>query len=324
VAPILDAAGVDWKILLLNGEGISTTDNPAIKWDGTKTASDRDQRGKELCVYMRRDTVTQRYEKTPLEWRNLMLSCWQALETAGVQYGYMPAPYGDKPITLDNSFPTPFSYTSNKGYDDRDGVLKKGNFNPHQTDGSNDPLYGMQISSAALQRFNIAPGTTLVLLKRQQEYLTQHYATQVPIVRESFAAITTDTTWQQRALSNLAEISQLVAPSASEELDVAGYQRQIATNKAQIDELMKAFIENTPPSVEKESLTSSKIAEYIESLLKTFNKEVNHPKANAADITDAYNKLFAAIKLTEHALSSGADKAADVNLGEHQERFDEI
>src|SRR3990167_10367571 len=99
-------------------------------WDGTLTEgrsdSDRDQRGKEICVYMSYDDRIQKYIRTPDQWKEIMLSCWRAMQDKGVQgIGYMFCPSGDRTVMTEIGLASPFTYTSFKPYKNKHGILNQ-------------------------------------------------------------------------------------------------------------------------------------------------------------------------------------------------------
>lgn len=129
----------------------------ANSWDGTtrnEGDTDRDQRGKEICVYMTYLSSENKYYFSPEEWKELMLDCWQALEKAGVEgIGYAPCPYGDKQVNGESKIMTPFTYTAFKPFQQRHGLLFQGNPNPYNHP---DPLEGITITREDLEARNIS------------------------------------------------------------------------------------------------------------------------------------------------------------------------
>ncbi len=144
--------------------------NADSTWDGTQKSNsdtDRDQRGKEVCVYMRYDERTGRYEMTPEEWKELMLETWAKLQKAGVKMGYLVPPYGDRAVSASEGISSPFSYTAFKPYNQRNGILFEKNYNPKLF---SDPLEGIEFTPADLKRFGIKDSA---YRDQQRRYLSQ-------------------------------------------------------------------------------------------------------------------------------------------------------
>ncbi len=149
--------------------------NSESVWDGTQKSSgdtDRDQRGKEVCVYMRYDERTRKYEMTPEDWKELMLESWAKLQKAGVKMGYLMPPYGDRAVPASEGLSAPFSYTAFKPYNQRNGILFEKNFNPKLF---SDPLEGIEFTPSDLKRhgikFSAYQDQQRKLLSKQREHV---------------------------------------------------------------------------------------------------------------------------------------------------------
>lgn len=70
--------------------------------------SDRDQRGKEFCLYLRFKKITGASEKSSREWKDIILKIWKALQDAKIKMGYINPQIGD--ISLSSETVTPVSY----------------------------------------------------------------------------------------------------------------------------------------------------------------------------------------------------------------------
>ena len=138
--------GLAFKILLLNKPGKTKVEE--IDWDGTRTFadnSDRDQCGKEFCVYMRydpkkkNDLATKGYEKSPEQWKALILKALAALVDPknGIDFGYALPTTGDTTVPVHGFYISPVTYTSFKPFDNRHGILLQSHHNPKKFD---DPL----------------------------------------------------------------------------------------------------------------------------------------------------------------------------------------
>lgn len=97
-------AEVDIKIGIIYAEELNTTYDGAMSNCGT----DRDQRGKEICVYV---PNSDQQQLSTDQYKQLMLKAWAALQVADIPLLYIDIP-GDRKITGPGNLPTPFSYTS--------------------------------------------------------------------------------------------------------------------------------------------------------------------------------------------------------------------
>ncbi|HHF7374982.1 DUF5617 domain-containing protein [Legionella bozemanae] len=135
--------------------------NDLSSWDPTFRGGDRDQRGKEICVYMEQvlgRNKPEYYEgnyPSPDYLKSLMLSMWKGLQDAGVELAYSIPSEGEKEVLCDSGLITPFCYSSFKPYQQRHGILHQvENYNPKEYQ---DPLEGVSISLEDLQEYNIHP-----------------------------------------------------------------------------------------------------------------------------------------------------------------------
>jgi hypothetical protein len=165
---------IAFKCLVLNEE--KQNDASSLGWDGTQTQlnapSDRDQRGKEICIYMRYDPEKKQYQRTPLQWKQLMLTCWKTLLTHDVQgLGYAYTPAGDKAVNTELGISSPFTYTSFKPYKGRHALLFASDYNPNH---HADPLQGVVITHADLETYQIPKESVSQLMSDRIAYLTKH------------------------------------------------------------------------------------------------------------------------------------------------------
>lgn len=94
--------------------------------DGTTSNAglDRDQRGKEICIYL---NDSNQQQPTLEEYKKLILSLWQGLQEAGVPLLYIENP-GDRKILGPLGLYTPFSFTSQEErceWNDKHGLVFK-------------------------------------------------------------------------------------------------------------------------------------------------------------------------------------------------------
>jgi hypothetical protein len=110
---------ISFKVLFLNDEQKKQTEIHQVSWDPSfDPKTDRNQRGKECCIFMNFDKTKGTYELPPEEWKHLLLSAWEILQDPanGIKgLGYTTAS-GDKAITTDFGLRTPFSVASNRPY----------------------------------------------------------------------------------------------------------------------------------------------------------------------------------------------------------------
>jgi hypothetical protein len=103
-----------WDPTLINMEEGETLREYTLRTD-----TDRDQRGKEICVYFR----PTKDDNSPVFWQNLMLACWKKLQDEGVKLGYVAQPYGDARIEAEEGILVPFTYSLGLAWKQRHGIL---------------------------------------------------------------------------------------------------------------------------------------------------------------------------------------------------------
>ncbi len=147
-------------------------------WDGCLTGSDRDQRGKEICIYMEHldgnypDYYDPETGYPKVEYlKDLMIDTWKALEEEGVEFSYITPGKSEKEVICEDMSNTPFSYSSFKPYKGRHGILHSTEYNPMKL---HDPLAELKITSNDLANAGITRLTAVNSLKRI-EYQVLHY-----------------------------------------------------------------------------------------------------------------------------------------------------
>lgn len=156
-----------------NAKLIQLNSNNMNEWDGTlMDASDRDQRGKELCVYLPYDERTGSFLFSEEYIKHLMLDLWKALEYAGVELSYITPTNEEKEIPSDSSILTPFTYSSFKPYKSEDGILHSNDYNPMNHP---DPLKDLYISRADLDAKGIKKYDALEISNARINYMKDHY-----------------------------------------------------------------------------------------------------------------------------------------------------
>lgn len=137
-----EVPSLEVKCFILPSEDKSSEDKKR-DWDPVfLTGNDRNQRGREICIYIgQKIKAENKFVKTAEEWKQLMLSLWKALQDANVLIGYAITPSGDKAVPAEPGLLTPFSYTSFKPYAQRHRILHQTEYNPI---GFDDPLDNMK------------------------------------------------------------------------------------------------------------------------------------------------------------------------------------
>lgn len=164
--------GIVFKCLSLS----KMEDASSKAWDGTQALfgepSDRDQRGKEICVYMRYDCRTNQYQRTPAQWKDLMLRLWRALLDEKVEgIGYIFPHQSEKKIDTEPTIYTPFMYSGFKSSLRKHGFLFETKYNPNQTE---DPLKGITITKKDLVEHKIPLSHVREISRTRLAYLKDH------------------------------------------------------------------------------------------------------------------------------------------------------
>lgn len=159
---------------------IPSLTNDLSTWDASISGGDRDQRGKEICVYMeciKRGVKPDYYDgdyPSQAYLKKLMLDMWRVLQDADVDMAYIAPSVTENVITLSNGDPTPFMYSSFKPYQRRHGILLERDYN---VTNKTDPLDGLRISPQDLINNGIRPiGRDYVRVRMQLQtgrFLTQ-------------------------------------------------------------------------------------------------------------------------------------------------------
>ncbi|WP_058533834.1 glycine zipper family protein [Legionella saoudiensis] len=127
LTPVFATENLNFKFLILKDD--SRVED--IAWDGTQTNganSDRDQRGKECCVYIRFPEHSAVAEKTSAEIKAMMLKAWKILQENDIKFNYMAPPYGDRAISVEGHLVSPFSYAANRPWKGEHGIMIADNY----------------------------------------------------------------------------------------------------------------------------------------------------------------------------------------------------
>lgn len=141
--------------------------------DGSRSdAADRDQRGKEVCVYMHYNRREQRFLHSPEQIKEIMLQMWKKLEDARVKLSYIEPAKDEKVPDSDMGVMTPFQYSSNKPWRKPEGILHETDFNPQKFP---DPLAGVHFSKRDLDKAGIKRYRAQLILEERIAYLQEHF-----------------------------------------------------------------------------------------------------------------------------------------------------
>ncbi|KTD60836.1 DUF5617 domain-containing protein [Legionella shakespearei] len=203
-------------------------------WDSSLKGGDRDQRGKEICVYMEHlaSGYNPGYYKgnypDPEYLKALILDMWKALQDAGVEMAYISPGVGEKELGCESGMITPFFYSAFKPYKGRHGILNQTQYNPLNL---TDPLSDVSISGEDLKAHGIHP---LGALKSAQRlvYQIDHYNRQLKAA--------------QIQLSDLVN-SNNTADSAEYTLNALANYNQYTSQQDELDKLISQ--ETTTPAI---------------------------------------------------------------------------
>lgn len=154
--------------------------------------SDRDQRGKEFCLYLRFHREMGKPEQSPQEWKKIILKMWKALHDAKIKMGYINPQIGDRELPCDTMTPVSYMHTQ-----DRDWKSLTENFwkNVHEWKGAfdksttltnwlyqmdweespkADPLAGVKITWEDLEKAGISYDSIFQMQKNKILYLEEH------------------------------------------------------------------------------------------------------------------------------------------------------
>lgn len=183
------------KIMYIHDDDYESEYN---KWDGTRSclnidkegmhySSDRDQRGKEFCIFIHHDENISKgkdgFVFTQTYMKEMMLNIWKALEDAGVALNYQSPGASEKEVPADIGIATPFSYSSFKPYANETGILLATEYNPMKHP---DPLQQFEISKKDLDEKNIKNYDFLTIHQNRLKYMEAH-AAETKTLLEKFA-----------------------------------------------------------------------------------------------------------------------------------------
>lgn len=151
---------------------IINTGNDFSTWDGALCdASDRDQRGKEICVYLPYNSSKSSFVFTQEHIKQMMLDMWKALEDHDVRLSYIAPARDEKAIETDAGIYTPFSYSAFKPYNGPDGILHEEHYNPLNLP---DPLEGLHLSLDDLRLAGIQNFHDIAISIQRILYMEKH------------------------------------------------------------------------------------------------------------------------------------------------------
>tara|TARA_B100000989_G_C19532054_1_gene470626 strand:+ start:3229 stop:4749 length:1521 start_codon:yes stop_codon:yes gene_type:complete len=146
--------------------------NRLLKWDGTQAdASDRDQRGKELNIYLPGNQQQGFAYDNSEDLKYVLMTVWKALDDAGVEMSYITPSHDEQEIPSAKKILSPFSYSANKPYQSADGILFAENYNPNNF---SDPLEDIKISLDDIEEYGISNYHSFDIIRQRVAYMQQH------------------------------------------------------------------------------------------------------------------------------------------------------
>lgn len=138
----------------------TVTEKPPID----SCVADRNQAGKEICVYMDWNSQKQTYQFSANDYKTLMLEMWKVLEDAGVELSYITPSPDEMELPSEQGIITPFFYSAYKPYNlerenVRHGILNSTLANPK---GFENPLNGVTFTKSDLLKYKIHDGCAFV------------------------------------------------------------------------------------------------------------------------------------------------------------------
>lgn len=149
---------------------IINTQNDFKVWDAQlHDITDRDQRGKEICVYIPYDSKKKSFVFNKDYYKQFMLDIWKALEDNNVVYSYITPTKDEKEI---EGVISPFFYSSFKPYTSPEGILFSDHYNPNNYE---DPLEGITFTSNDLKHAGIKQHNAIQVSYQRIQYMTAHH-----------------------------------------------------------------------------------------------------------------------------------------------------
>ncbi len=246
--------------------------------------SDRDQRGKEFCVYMTQNRMNgnSQFERSPAQFKELILKLWKAFLDHGVEIGYISPQIGERALPCDPGIVTPVSYSYTAivrnwpaitdpfwkyiqqmdlplagdvcphilGFDKTEELYKK---RAQQELGTwQDPLAGVHISEADLRRHGIPIQAPLAMQASKVKYLQEHYAQAVQDIQHGLQRQKDNKPSHVASLEKLEQFVSQIEFKDSTEIPVVDEKRYTAAarldqqkkivNKFKADENIKKFL----------------------------------------------------------------------------------
>jgi hypothetical protein len=217
LANIFSETGVTFKSYIMSVNTDKTLPDGTTITESIK--SDRDQRGKEFCFYLKFNSSTKGFEKTPEQYKELLLNSWAKLATAGIESGYMATTrVGEATIPTAPGIETPFTLAANKPYKGRHGILNQAHHNPLQFP---NPLAGITITYNDLEEHGIPLNSINHMLEQRIGYLEEHSEKSQNQWRKRFKKIADETALDMAfnlpgVIKTLRESLQAVQPFSPE------------------------------------------------------------------------------------------------------------
>lgn len=178
------------KLKIVKLQSNPATDEESVDlsgWDGTLgDALDRDQRGKEICIYLPYDSKNKKFQFSGPQLKDLMLNLWKAMEDNGVILNYKTPDLCEKEISADFGILTPYSYSSFKPYKSAEGILQATSYNSQKYP---NPLEDVHVSFKDLQEKGIQEYDAVLIAKKRLVYLNKHYSDRFEAIKAQALSI---------------------------------------------------------------------------------------------------------------------------------------
>ena len=184
-----------------------------IGWDGTMVTAgaDRDQRGKELCIYLSHDGG--KFPFPPEYVKHFMLTLWRQMELCEVETNYTAPPIDEYEVRAGVDIATPFFLGCPNNYKTTDKepymatvdgamleyCIKGGRYGllhsyaPTPLPVNGNPLEGVKITISDMNRYGIQDFDKTSIAAKRARYQLNHYRVTSRILRDSYKSLIENT-----------------------------------------------------------------------------------------------------------------------------------
>jgi len=280
-------------------------DTAGIPWDGTLAYTDqpdRDQRGKELCIYM--ETHRETFAFSPDELKELMLTIWKAMEDASIQISYITPPSDEAEIPTESGIVTPFCYSAFKPFrypEVENGILLAQSPNPLNY---SSPLRDVTITREDLRRHGIHHWQALDILSQRISYQTTHLQEATSSIKSDLDRLCADSSPQPEYQPLLTSLRALQQQSLTTDDEYAAYLQSFRTTI-----LISPLLDKLP------RLEDADLSRLVEVGEMAHYLDKNKDYSNAARVQGLQPLVNRLINGTELAINATAEKILQfVNL----------